>query len=75
MKNKDKKTAKYAINVIKLSDGRRLFSRILKQIQNDEIPESKARLMIYGLKSFADYVSSTELEQQLSEISELEQDQ
>lgn len=75
MNKKDKKTTKYAINVIKLSDGRRLFSRILRQIQNDEIPESKARLMIYGLKSFADYVSSTELEQHLSEISELEQDQ
>jgi hypothetical protein len=68
MKKQVARKAKNKINVTNLSDGRRLYCRIINDLQDHLITESEAKTFAYLLKGLAEYISVTELEQHLNEL-------
>jgi hypothetical protein len=54
-----------AVKVTNLKSAKRLFTRILTQVQQDNISVEKAKLLTYMLKVFSEIMSANDLEERL----------
>ena len=59
------------IRVRTVRDARRLLARILKQLQVEEISESRAKTISYVANSFAKLYEVSELEERVTELEKL----
>ena len=59
------------IRVRTVRDARRLLARILKQLQLEEISESRAKTISYVANSFAKLYEVSELEERVTELEKL----
>jgi len=59
------------IRIRSVKDARRLLARILKQLQLQEIPESRAKTISYVANSYAKLYEISELEERVTELEKL----
>ena len=59
------------IRVRTVRDARRLLARVLKQLQLEEISESRAKTISYVANSFAKLYEVSELEERVTELEKL----
>ena len=70
-KNEQEKEDLRPVRVRTVRDARRLLARILKQLQLDEISESRAKTISYVANSFAKLYEVSELEERVTELEKL----
>lgn len=70
-KEDQEKKAPRPIRIRTVKDARRLLTRVLRQLQLEEISESRAKTISYVANSFAKLYEVSELEERVTELEKL----